>query len=717
VSPRPPDEQRTAGRGDPRKFTRDSARAKRHWARNPAHNYGVATGEPFGIVVLEANGEEGKESLRARFADRPMPHTVAVSTPKGLHLYFKTNGEHIRTSIGELGPGLNVFGDDWYVVGAGSKHPGGHVYRYIDGHAPASIRIASAPPFLLELPRRPPASPQLARTDAATAPRPIVHLPYGDAPVAGNVRRLADKSQSQIALDNLAPKPDQPVRFGYIGEPEVPEQSAEAGTGVGLAPDEIESTKRAEGGGTGQQYLASSALVSNPIEEQASAPDEDALAIELAKLGCTDADNADRFVRRYGTEFVCCPEGDWLYWDGKSWRLDLERRRELRARDTARQIAAEVPFLQRRDQQEQRTAHAQRSLAKPALDRMIEMAAPMLMVSLEKLDASPWLLNVANGTLNLQTGALQPHDPRDLITKLAPVNYDPAAKAPVFGRFMHGALKGDLRLFRYLQRFCGYSLTGSTIEQVLFYFLSRQSNEESTFVLNFREMLGDYATHTSPEMLLVKVRGDNPNDLARLKGTRMATASEAPPGKQLDESRIKSMMRGNSITARFMRRESFSFKPEFKLWVMGNAGPRLRSADDALWPLIRVIPFEIKTSVGERDLLAKLRAEWPGILAWAVRGCLAWQRSGLQTPRAVHEATASYRKRADHLSQFIPPLLPKQGALTAASILYRAYVDRCAAAHERPLGMREFKRQLEDRGYEHARVKSGSVWRDIVLRR
>jgi putative DNA primase/helicase len=410
-------------------------------------------------------------------------------------------------------------------------------------------------------------------------------------------------------------------------------------------------------------------------------------------------------------------QGDWLYFDGKHWRPDLERRRELSARHTARQIAAEMPFVPTRDR-ERRTAHAQRSLGKAAIDRMIEMATPMLMASLEKLDANPWLLNVDNGTLNLQTGTLQPHDPGDLIAKLAPVNYDPDAKAPVFGRFMQRVLNGNLGLFKYLQCISGYTLTGSTSEGVFFYLRGRHGNWEGTFVNNFREMLGDYAMHMSAEMLLVRARGDNPNDLARLKGVRMATASEAPAGKQLDESRIKSMTRGDPITARFMRGEPFSFNPELKLWFVANDAPRVRSTDDALWALIRAIPFEAKISEGERDLPAKLRAEWPGILAWAVRGCLAWQRGGLRTPPAVLAASASYRKRADQLRQFILAYIDrKEGAVIASSIVYRAYADSCAAAQVRPLGMREFKGQFEDHDYEHARMNSGSVWRDICLRR
>src|SRR5205823_14271838 len=175
---------------------------------------------------------------------------------------------------------------------------------------------------------------------------------------------------------------------------------------------------------------------------------------------------------------------------------------------------------------------------------------------------------------------------------------------------------------------------------------------------------------------------------------------------------------GDPITARFMRSEWFSFTPEFKLWFVANDDPRVRSTDDALWRRIRVIPFNVVIPDTERDpdLPAKLRDEWPGILAWAVRGCLDWQRDGLKTPDVVLEATSSYRKRADHLLRFLREcIIQEEHAETASGFVYQAYAGWCATNHERPLSIAQFKRQLEDLGYEHARVKSGSVWRNIRL--
>ena len=234
-------------------------------------------------------------------------------------------------------------------------------------------------------------------------------------------------------------------------------------------------------------------------------------------------------------------------------------------------------------------------------------------------------------------------------------------------------------------------------------------------------MLGDYGMHTPTETLMLKTYDNNiPNDLARLNGARLVTAIEAAPGRQLDDARIKAMTGGDPITARFMRAEFFEFVPTFKLWFVANDDPRVRSTDDALWRRIRVIPFDVVIPETERDpdLPDKLRAEWPGILAWAVRGCIEWQQSGLQTPDLVLAATSSYRKRADHVLRFLREcVFQEEHSETAASLVCRAYVDWCAENHERSLSTAQFKKQLEDQGYQHARVKSGSVWRQIRLRR
>jgi putative DNA primase/helicase len=234
----------------------------------------------------------------------------------------------------------------------------------------------------------------------------------------------------------------------------------------------------------------------------------------------------------------------------------------------------------------------------------------------------------------------------------------------------------------------------------VFFFVYGKSgnNGKSTAVNLFREMLGDYGCHTPTETLLVK-QYDNgiPADLARLSGARMVTAIEANVNRHLDEAKIKAMTGGEPITARFMRQNFFSFYPEFKLWLVANDRPRVRGTDDAFWRRVRVIPFDIKIPKRKRDkkLLEKLHAELPGILAWAVRGCLKWQAEGLSSPKAVHQATAEWHRDMNHLTKFFNELLIlAPGSKIAASQLFSRYETWCSDNGEAPMKIQEFKAKL-----------------------
>ncbi len=184
-------------------------------------------------------------------------------------------------------------------------------------------------------------------------------------------------------------------------------------------------------------------------------------------------------------------------------------------------------------------------------------------------------------------------------------------------------------LMEYVQKAIGYTHTGVITEQIFFFLHGITNTSKSTIANLIRQMLGDYGVHTPTETLLSK-QYDNaiPADLARLAGARMVTAIEANWNWQIDEARIKAITGGDPITARFLHQNFFEFVPEFKLWFAANDFPRVRGTDGAFWERVRVIPFRVHIPPEKRDpkLPEKLRAEWPGILAWAVRGCLKWQR-------------------------------------------------------------------------------------------
>ena len=220
------------------------------------------------------------------------------------------------------------------------------------------------------------------------------------------------------------------------------------------------------------------------------------------------------------------------------------------------------------------------------------------------------------------------HDPRDLLTKIAPVRANRSAKCPLFKKFLKRITGDDAGLRAFIQKAAGYSLSGATTEQVLFFVHGKSGNNgKSTLVNLIRDMLGDYGCHTPTETLLTKQYDNNiPADLARLDGARMVTAIEANFNRHLDEAKIKAMTGGEPITARFMRQNFFSFTPEFKLWLVANDRPRVRGTDAAFWRRMRVIPLNIKfprpsainicpTSCGPNG-----PASWPGRFAAVATG-------------------------------------------------------------------------------------------------
>ena len=392
-------------------------------------------------------------------------------------------------------------------------------------------------------------------------------------------------------------------------------------------------------------------------------------------------------------------------------------------RQTARLIADESAHLQSDTARAERSRFAEQSLSKGSLDRMLELAKSLLAVEDARLDADPWLLNVENGTIDLKTGRREKHDPRDLLTKIAPVRADRQREVSQCSKSSSSASPAmTLTCQAFIQKAVGYSLTGITTEQVLFFVYGKSGNNgKSTLVNLIRDMLGDYGLHTPTETLLVK-QYDNaiPADLARLDGARMVTAIEANFNRHLDEARIKSMTGGEPITARFMRQNYFQFVPVLKLWLVANDRPRVRGTDEAFWRRVRGMPFTVKIPEAERDpdLLTKLRAEWPGILAWAVRGCLKWQSEGLGEPDVVRSATKAWQQEMDHLKRFIAEMVDiAPGYKIAASQLFDRYEKWCGQHGEQSLKIQDFKAKLQESlDVTHTRVKGRSWWRGIKFR-
>lgn len=431
-----------------------------------------------------------------------------------------------------------------------------------------------------------------------------------------------------------------------------------------------------------------------------------------------------RLIDRHGRKLRFCPRFNrWLAWNGQRNQMDESGEVDRMAVETIDSMKAHAAIMQEKAAAAKLFRHALASESNRKIKDMIERASKEegVFVAPDDLDRDPWLFNVQNGTIDLRDAELRPHRQADLITKLAPVPYEPAATCPGFHTFMDRIFDGNQGLIDFMQRLTGYTLTGDTSERSMCICYGIGANGKSTYLSIIRHLLGDYAIQTPAGALMAKRSEGVPNDIARMKGARFVAAVETEEGRRLAEALIKQLTGGEDmISARFMRAEWFDFKPEFKLWVATNHKPEVRGTDDAVWDRLKLIPFNVRIPEGERDkgLIERLKAEAPGILAWAVRGCLDWQRSGLNAPPEVTAATQGYRQEMDRLGDFIAEACIVGPELIApATPLYENYKIWCQLRSEDAMTQTRFGRQLEEKGYRAEREGSGrTIRRGIGIR-
>ena len=428
----------------------------------------------------------------------------------------------------------------------------------------------------------------------------------------------------------------------------------------------------------------------------------------------TDLGNAERFVRHHGKGIRYVREwGTWLVWDDTRWAKDRTGEVERLAQDTIREMHREALEIEDRARAAEMSKHAFRCESEARLRSMVSLARVMdgIPVVPEDLDADPWLFNVENGTIDLRTGKLGEHRQEDRITKLAPVEYDPDATAELFDRFMLEIMDGRSNLVSFLQRFVGYSLPGTAEEHVLLFLYGLGANGKTTLLNVLLHLFGDYGQQSEPQLLLRK-RGDtHPTGIADLRGARLVATSEVDEGRHLAESLVKGLTGGDKVKARYMRMDFFEFEPSWTIWLAANHRPVIRGVDVAIWRRIHLVPFDIVIPPDKRDrkLPEKLKAELPGILAWAVRGCLEWQKEGLDAPTEVIAATQSYKDDMDALGAFIDEhCIVEDGAEVEAKDLYEKYKSWTEVSGERKLSQKQLGQRLRDRGFEsrkHSRTR------------
>jgi putative DNA primase/helicase len=447
--------------------------------------------------------------------------------------------------------------------------------------------------------------------------------------------------------------------------------------------------------------------------------------VEPKTFALTDLGLAERLVAEYGQDLRYVPGQGWHAWTGVRWRRDNNGEVMRRMKLTVRGIANEAAQTEEVDARKKLLEFARRSESEARQRAAVTLATfdAELVAEPEALDANDFLLNVANGTLDLRTGELRDHDRGDLITKVAPINFAPGAHDPLWDSFLERVTGGDPEFAEFLARAVGYSLTGDTGEEVLFFAHGPTATGKSSFLEATKAVLGDYAKTSDFETFLARRGGGGiRNDIARLAGSRFVVSVEVEEGKRFAEGLVKMITGGDSISARYLYREAFEFRPRFKLWLAANVRPKVSAADGAMWRRVRELPFVnvIPEAEQDPDVKRRLRADpdvHAAVLAWAVQGCLRWQAEGLGTPAAVVAATADYRGQMDVLGAFIVDCcVVHENAKTSAAALYAVYTEWLDGSGERN-GMTkiDFGRQLGARGYAPGKLAGDRAWLGIGL--
>ena len=409
----------------------------------------------------------------------------------------------------------------------------------------------------------------------------------------------------------------------------------------------------------------------------------------------------------------------WLAWDGKRFAVDDSGEVMRRAKAMVRKQSDTAWDLGDEEKTTALLRDAARSSSLPRLKAMIELASTELSVVArpEDFDQKPWLLNVGNGVIDLQTGLLCQRDREHLHTKVVKVEFDQLATAPVWAKFLDTVTGGNVEMKSFLQRAVGYTLTGSTKEQVLFLLYGNGSNGKTTFLEAVRTITGDYGSQADFNTFLKLHNERVRDDIAILRGSRFVSAVEADAGKRLDESMIKQLTGGDRITARHLYGEYFEFHPQFKIWLGANHLPEVHGSDYGIWRRLLAVPFDVQIPAAEldRDLGDKLRDEASGILAWAVRGCLEWQRIGLNPPEKVTQSGSDYRMSMDPVTTFVAEVCQTGPGLRS---LFRRLVDEYEGwakdEGHRSMNNREFSKRLTELGYPRIRGGKGVSMREGI---
>jgi putative DNA primase/helicase len=490
--------------------------------------------------------------------------------------------------------------------------------------------------------------------------------------------------------------------------------------------------------------LAENAQFPTPLDEsEVEVIVQSAMRNFAAQPEVTVADHGARATDQYYAEQLALVAGDrirfndesgkWYVFDGKRWAMSAVNAVIPLVTDMAKSLygqAAAEPDADRRARLATAGARLESWRVVSGIVRLAQ-ALPQLQVRADEFDPDEHLLNAENGVIDLRTGELLPHDPKLMMSRLAPAAYDPEAVFPLWDETVRLALLGDEEKIAFMQRALGYSLTGYTSEDKFVNLVGASGyNGKTTIITAVATLLGDYATTLRVEALLAGHEHAIPHDLADLRGARFVVTSETPKGKRFDDRLLKMLSGDDEITACYKFGNNFRFYPQFKLFMYSNHPPLVSASDEAVWRRAVTVRFDFnfKTYAGfDQGVKDKLRAPdaRPGILAWLVRGALAWKKDGLMIPKIVQAETAAHRLEVSEVQTFldeccvIDPGIDEYASITGQE-LYRTFTAWARERGAAKMTMSAFNAELRRLGYAPVEIWSkrnkSTRWRGVRLR-
>ncbi len=609
-----------------------------YWLTTRCCNVGIQTGSASGgVLVIDFDIYDHFLVWSKQYPE--LTHTPCTKTPRGIHLYFRYTGKEKPPLYFSIKKDGEKTGDTrWqgmYVV-APPSIVDGKEYQWINTLETPMIEISSFDQLHLCT-----WSAKGSRTEKTKKVR--------------NKERYIEKARENIFADLLGAvegaRNNELVRAAYsmarITEDDEAEPCQEAfsnvAQGIGLEQREIEKTIES-GWKAGKQ---------NKIEFV-----EEETPGKGSGYKCTDSGNVERFISLFRDDARYIVEkSKWFTWSGKVWMEDSGKKNIYgMSQEVIRHIYREAAECTDSVIREKIGEWARRSESMEKIKAMIAGAGMVLAESIKTFDSDKMLFNVQNGTVNLVTGQLQPHNKMDMITKISPVNFNQGANCPLWGDTLSQVFKGDSTIIDYFQTLAGYTLSGNTREQCLFFSYGKGANGKSTIIETLFYIMGDYAKRIPSASLMSKAQrsaGGASEDVARLLGARMILSSEIEDGQRINESLIKDMTGGDTLMARHLYSSSFEFKLDGKIFMYGNHKPHIRGTDHGIQRRMRLLPFEHIFTQPDREMPSKLRQEAEGILCWMMTGCLKWQQDGLTTPARVKLSTSEYLAGEDTIGEFI----------------------------------------------------------------